>query len=245
MQLSESIEMADKYWIKLYLAILEDPKMATLPDRLWRRVVELFLLAGQFHGDGHLPETKQLAWVLRMHTDDLDGDLKHIEMTGIIQKTTDGWFVSKFATRQGASTGSDRIKQFRERKHQQQYNGVVTNVKRNVTQINRLTDNRLTESDYADNSTISIFCKVTNMVSIPGRETEKVLPAIEALRSGKNDDELVDYLKPFYAEWTRRTSKQGIAYSKANCSWLYDWAVAGEIPAGKQKQYDESWEVVN
>lgn len=239
--------MADKYWIKLYLAILEDPKMATLPDRLWRRVVELFLLAGKINGDGQLPETKQLAWVLRMHTDDLYGDLRQIEATGIIQKKQDGWLVTKFAERQSAAKPSERKRQQRERDHMNQYDGYVdvTKLSRNVTQINRLTDNRLTESDYADNSTISIFCKVTNMVSIPGRETEKVLPAIEALRNGKNDDELVNYLKPFYAEWTRRTSKQGVAYSKANCSWLYDWAVAGEIPVGKQKQYDESWEAMN
>jgi hypothetical protein len=222
--------MVDKYWIKLYLAILDDPKMATLPDRLWRRVIELFLLAGQFHGDGNLPDTKQLAWMLRMNTDDLDGDMKQIESTEIIQRTKTGWFVCKFAERQSPSTGSERVRQFRERQHKQQYNGIVTDMKRNVTQINRLTDNRLTESDCADNSTISIFCNVTGMVSIPGGETDKVLPALEALHKNRSDNELIEYLRPFYGEWTTRTSKKGTAYSKANCSWLYDWAIAGQIP---------------
>lgn len=31
--------MAD-YWLKLYIEILDDPKMATLPDRVWREKVE-------------------------------------------------------------------------------------------------------------------------------------------------------------------------------------------------------------
>lgn len=28
------------YWIKLYHEILDDPLMATMPDRLWRRTIE-------------------------------------------------------------------------------------------------------------------------------------------------------------------------------------------------------------
>ena len=48
--------MAD-YWLKLYIEILDDPKMAVLPDRLWRRIIELFLIAKKLHMNGHLPET--------------------------------------------------------------------------------------------------------------------------------------------------------------------------------------------
>jgi hypothetical protein len=29
-------------WIKLYLEILDDPKMGKLPDWCWRRAIELF-----------------------------------------------------------------------------------------------------------------------------------------------------------------------------------------------------------
>jgi len=36
-----------KLWIKLYHEILDDPKMCKLSDRLYRRVMELFLLAGE------------------------------------------------------------------------------------------------------------------------------------------------------------------------------------------------------
>ena len=57
------------YWIKLYHEILDDPKMATLPDRLWRKVIEIFLIAGKLSPDksGQLPETNQIAWLLRMY----------------------------------------------------------------------------------------------------------------------------------------------------------------------------------
>jgi DnaD/phage-associated family protein len=139
--------MAD-YWIKLYLAILDDPKMAVLPDRLWRRVIELFLMAGKMGKDGLLPETNQIAWMLRMSTDDLSLDMQQIASTGIIERTVNGWIVAKFAKRQAASTVNERIKAFREKQHREQYNSEpVTELKREVTQINRLTENRLTEPD--------------------------------------------------------------------------------------------------
>ena len=35
--------MSSFYWIKLYHEVLDDPKMALLPDRLWRRTIELFI----------------------------------------------------------------------------------------------------------------------------------------------------------------------------------------------------------
>ena len=48
--------MASRYWIKLYHEILEDPKMGRLSDRQFRRVIELFLLAGDCEMDGQTAE---------------------------------------------------------------------------------------------------------------------------------------------------------------------------------------------
>lgn len=130
--------MAD-YWIKLYHEILDDPKMATLPDRLWRRTIEIFLIAGKLSPDksGQLPETNQIAWLLRMSTDDLSMDLNQLSNAGIIKKNTEGWKVVNFEKRQSAVSNAERIQQYRDRKRKQEYYGDVTNVKRNVTQINR------------------------------------------------------------------------------------------------------------
>ena len=136
--------MAD-YWIKLYVEILDDSKMAVLPDRLWRRVIELFLMAGRFHQEGNLPDTRQLAWILRMSSDDLEMDLQQIAGTGIIQKVVNGWFIPKFSKRQAAVSAADRMQAMREKQHHKQYlDENVTTPLRNVTQK---ADNRLTDTD--------------------------------------------------------------------------------------------------
>ncbi len=53
--------MANNYWIKLYHEILRDPKMARLPDRVWRRTIELFLLAGEIGKNGTIRNTDDIA----------------------------------------------------------------------------------------------------------------------------------------------------------------------------------------
>lgn len=129
--------MAD-YWIKMYHEILDDPKMATMPDRLWRRTMEIFLLAGKLSRDksGYLPETNQLAWLLRMSSDDLLMDLKQLESVGILERVADGWLVVNFEKRQAAATDAERKRQQRERDQRDQYYGneKVTTLSRNVTQ---------------------------------------------------------------------------------------------------------------
>lgn len=130
--------MAD-YWIKWYIEIIDDPKMATLPDRLWRRFSELCLLAGRLCNDksGLLPDTRQLAWALRMSSDELQTDLVQLAATGIIESVSGGWLIPNFRKRQQAATPTERVHQHRERKQKQQYYDNETDSKRNVTQINR------------------------------------------------------------------------------------------------------------
>lgn len=120
--------MATTYWIKLYHEILRDPKMARLPDRVWRRAIELFLLAGQIEQDGILPEVADIAWQLRIDENVLAEDLILLEEHGIITATDDGIFVTHFATRQGATSNAARVARYRAKKRQDQYTGneVVT-----------------------------------------------------------------------------------------------------------------------
>ncbi|HNW93123.1 MAG TPA: hypothetical protein PKM88_09485 [bacterium] len=111
------------YWIKLYQEILDDPKMATMSDHLWRRTIELFLVAGKYFDDGNIPDAKQVAWVLRSDEASISADLEAIAATGIITKTENGWIVNKFKLRQSAVSGKDRKAQQRERDHRDQYYG--------------------------------------------------------------------------------------------------------------------------
>ena len=116
--------MATDYWIKLYHEILDDPKVATLPDHLWRRMIELFLVAGRLGGNektGELPSTKEIAWLLRVSVDDLELDLDQLARIGIISKTPGGWLVVNFQERQDAATPTERWRAHRDRKRKQQY----------------------------------------------------------------------------------------------------------------------------
>jgi hypothetical protein len=242
----DAVNMAD-YWMKLYIEILDDPKMAMLPDRIWRRFIELCLLAKRAGADGHLPDTRQIAWSLRMIPDELESDLAQIATTGIIEREINGWFIPKFAQRQAAVPDAERKAQERLRKKSQQYYGDVTMASRNVTQS---TEDRLTESEAEAEAEaegkpsepaaaaampttgyLSIFTNVTQMAGIPNTEQEKVLGALNTLSlryPGKQA--LIDYLRPFWLEWSQRKTKNGQAFSRSNCAWCYDWAVAGEIP---------------
>jgi hypothetical protein len=185
--------MAD-YWAKIYIEILDDPKMATLPDRLWRRTIELFLICKKLYPDGHLPPTNQLAWMLRMPTDDLQGDLEQISHTDppIIIPEASGWFVVNFIKRQSASTPAERMAQKRKREQQQQYYDNVTQPLRKVTQStdNRLTDNRLTESD-TDGAVGLLSDRFTSETKILPHNNDKWVKACrELFEAGVSPDEL-------------------------------------------------------
>ena len=181
------------YWIKFYIEILDDPKMATLEDRVWRRIGELFLVAGRMEADGQIPDTKQIAWMLRIppkKQDQLADDLKRIESMGIITANEGGWFINNFKRRQAAITSTERSTQSRKKaKHEQYENANATGLQRNVAQ-NRTEQNRdriETEAEAeqtknpapssrpmnyppADDMFIAerIYCQATSMPAMPG-----------------------------------------------------------------------------
>lgn len=119
--------MAAKYWIKLYHEILHDPKMGRLPDNLWRRCIELFLLAGELGCEvveedekGVLPSTEEIAWHLRQSEQVLEAELVKLTEIGILTKIETGWLVTNFANRQKHVADAERMKQYRERKRKKE-----------------------------------------------------------------------------------------------------------------------------
>lgn len=110
--------MASNFWIKLYHEILHDPKMGRLPDNVWRRAIELFLLAGELDDDGKLPNTEDMAWLLhRPSIEEFETELDHLERIRILTRLDDGWLVTKFSERQKAISDAERAKAYRGRKH--------------------------------------------------------------------------------------------------------------------------------
>ena len=51
--------------IKLYVEMLDDPKVGLLPDAVKWRWVSSLLLAGELNEDGYLPDINDAAW--RLH----------------------------------------------------------------------------------------------------------------------------------------------------------------------------------
>ena len=74
-----------------------------------------------------------------------------------------------------------------------------------------------------------VFVQVTQIPGIPGGDAPKVFEALEAMRTRfKTEGELIAYLRPYFENWTSRKTKDGRKYSRSNCAWLYDLALAGE-----------------
>jgi DNA-binding transcriptional regulator YhcF (GntR family) len=114
-----------KFWIKLWLDILHDPKMALLPDRLWRRAVECFCMAGERGDDGFLPSLEEMAWILRMNIEILESQLVELQNVSILNVIDGRWMVVAFEERQRPSTSAERSKQHRKRQKQKQYQGIL------------------------------------------------------------------------------------------------------------------------
>lgn len=115
--------MPNNYWVKLYIEILDDPKMGRLPDRLFRRAIEIFLLAGDAHLEGVLPSVDDMAWRLRLNPGTIEEDLQALEKTGIVSKVDGTWFVTKFSKRQARISDAERMQGSRDRKRREQYYG--------------------------------------------------------------------------------------------------------------------------
>lgn len=116
--------MGATYWIKLYDEILDDPKMARLPDRLWRRVTECFLFAGREREGGYLPPLEDMAWTLRCSEEELESDLQAIaDRCGILELRDGRWFVVQFESRQARVSDAERQSRRRDRVRSDQYRG--------------------------------------------------------------------------------------------------------------------------
>jgi hypothetical protein len=109
-----NIYMTKRIWIKLYLEILDDPKMGQLPDWFWRRAVELFLLAGENGNDGLLQPVTDLAWRLRVSAEKLTESLQALAEVGVVHETPQGWLVTNFKKRQ-YSESVERMRRYRSR----------------------------------------------------------------------------------------------------------------------------------
>jgi len=113
--------MAAKYWIKLYHEILHDPKMVRLRDRLWRRTIECFLLAGDQGRDGLLPCTDDIAFTFRCDPEQLETELVELASLGIVSQVGGHWKVTNFSSRQDAMSKAEYMSRLRGERQKEEY----------------------------------------------------------------------------------------------------------------------------
>ena len=106
--------MGNNYWIKLYHDILDDPIFGSMTDRLFRRTIQLYLMAGETDADGLLPVLPDMAWRLHMDEDELAQDLMELEEIKIISSTKGPiWKVENFKRSAKPLTNAERQRIFR------------------------------------------------------------------------------------------------------------------------------------
>jgi hypothetical protein len=139
-----------KYWIKLYHEILHDPKMGRMGDHLWRKTIELFLVAGEYDQGGALPPLSEISWTLRTTEEMLETDLIELQKLGILTLQEGRWVVTKFLERQEPMEKSEYMRRKRLESHKNEYYPLPDSY-HSVTNSNTDTDTDTdTESIAAD-----------------------------------------------------------------------------------------------
>ena len=111
--------MASNYWMKLWIEVIDDPKMGRLSDNLWRRFFECCLIAKELNQGGRLPTVPDVAWRLRVDQETLELEFDQMARVGLIEyiadQVLDGhWLITNFVRRQSKMNPSERMRRKRE-----------------------------------------------------------------------------------------------------------------------------------
>lgn len=221
--------MASKYWIKLYIEILDDAKMGTMTDRLFRRTIQLFLLAGELNGSGQLPSVSDMSWRLRMGADELETDLADLASAGIVHKVDGDWVVTKFADRQSPVSDAERMRRYRERKQKALYYGNEPCYE-DVTKRNVDTD---TESD-TDTDKRGDSGRISTLYE---QEIGLLTPHIA--------DQINDWVENYPGSWLEDAIKIAAENNKRKTSYingiLKNWQADGRDKKDKKQVFAAEW----
>ena len=190
--------MPSKYWIKLYIEILDDLKMGMMTDYLWRRTIELFLVAGEYAEDGRLPPLKDLSWRVRISKDEMTEILQELEELKITAFDGNDWYVLNFVKRQ-TSESLERVRRFREREKQK--NG------------ERYSNVTVTPQSNGYNG-VNVLSSSTSLIN-PFKTYEENIGALTPAISDAIGQAVDDYTE----EWCIEAIKKAAKMEKR--SWLY------------------------
>lgn len=118
--------MASNFFAKVFIEILDDWKMGSMSDRLWRRTIEMILLAKEVNEEGQLPDIRNMAYRLHTDTELLEAELNDLAKVGIVQLLPEGWHVVNFIKWQGPMSDAERQSRRRERLKKEEYYEKIT-----------------------------------------------------------------------------------------------------------------------
>jgi hypothetical protein len=102
-------------WIRLYREVLDDPKVQTLPEAMFKTWINLLLVAAQH--DGALPDTAAVAFALRLPEKEAARRIVALVEIGLLDREGDVLRPHNWDARQYKSDSStERSKRFRENK---------------------------------------------------------------------------------------------------------------------------------
>ncbi len=201
------------YYIKLYIEMLDDYKLMTMPDWMKWRFIQFLLAAREYNHDGLLAPVAQLARRLRIEEDDLVSTLRTMSETGIVAETPDGWLVVNFAKRQARVEGVDRTQQWRERKR------AGDNI---VTSCHKNSDEPLSQ----DSSSSSVSPPVSDSPGVRGVGEGAMVncPALYERNFGALTsmiaDELTDLEQTYGALWLSEAMAEAVRMEKRNIKYV-------------------------
>lgn len=247
--------MPSYYWIKLYHEILEDPKMGCLSDRAWRRVIELFLLAGDLGKNGELPPLKDIAWRLRISEEVLEEDLAELVKAEIINydENERTWTVINFAKRQGPVDDCERMSQFRERQRKAEYYNDYGKTECNDRSDGPVT-NRNTDSDTDTNADTEEKAPTADAKTPKPKPKRTKKPTPEAVKVFQANAHRYP-AKSWYADVAETVGEDpqdlerwgqvvkayvGEGWNPTNVRGMLDFFERNEIPPGKGRQRGKS-----
>ena len=114
-------------WFRMYVEIIDDPKMKTISDRSFRIFNYLLCLAAEAEQDGLIPLSKSdIVWRLRITEKDLTTCIKELSQANIINQSYPLQFTNWNKRQYKSDDVTERTKRFKEKKR-----NVSGNVPRN------------------------------------------------------------------------------------------------------------------
>ena len=144
-------------WMKLYYNTLENPAIGKLSDHLYRRFMELYMIAGRESENGVLPCAEHLAWSLRASVKDIEATLSVLTEQGLLEINDGRYCFPDFQEQQETNlTSAERAQRYRNKRvTDAMYSDVTDATQDDVTSVTQGDVTDATQGDVA-NVTVDI-----------------------------------------------------------------------------------------